>query len=88
MKQTPIKKKSSRQLSLKYGRVICEFCGLPPWGNELGGLDAHHINKNRRDNTTGNCYICHRICHSTIHNERITVKQLGFEGLKRGVDRP
>lgn len=69
-------------LIAKYGRVICEYCGRPAWGNELGVIDAHHIDRNRRNNTEENCYLCHRICHSSIHEKRLKVKQLGFEWLR------
>jgi len=73
-------------LTEKYGRAICEYCGRPSWGNELGHLDAHHINGNHKNSTEDNCYICHRVCHDEIKRLRLKVKPLGFEGIKRGVD--
>lgn len=101
MKRTALKKKSSQQIirdavwyRIKYARalflmakydgaVICEYCGKPAWGI----MDCHHIDKNRRNNTEDNAYICHRICHSEIHNKLIRVKQLGFEGNGNGKSR-
>jgi len=71
-------------LAQKYNKPICEYCGRPSWGNELGLLDAHHIDLNRRNNTEDNCYLCHRVCHGKIHDNNIRVKQLGFEGIKNG----
>ena len=68
-------------IARKYGMVICEYCGRPAFGNELGILDGHHLDQDRRNNTEENCYICHRICHSRIHNKGLKVKQLGFEGM-------
>ncbi len=76
------KSKHARAIAIAkiYGVVICEYCGTPAWGNDLGILDGHHIDHDRSNNTEQNCYICHRICHSTIEDKRIKVKQLGFEG--------
>lgn len=76
--------KTARALFLiaKYGHVLCEYCGRPPWGNELGILDAHHIDGNHKHSTDDNCYLCHRICHDEIKRLHLTVKQLGFEGIK------
>lgn len=68
----------------KYGVVICEYCGRPAWGNELGIIDAHHIDGNHKHSTEDNCYLLHRICHDEIKRRRLTVKQLGFEGVKNG----
>jgi len=70
-------------LTEKYDRPICEYCGRPSWGNELGHLDAHHIDGKHKKSTEDNCYICHRVCHDIIKAERIKVKQLGFEGINR-----
>lgn len=72
------------EIETKYGKVICEYCGRPGWGNELGILDGHHMDRNRSNNTPENCYICHRVCHGKIHDKNIKVKQFGFEGLKNG----
>jgi len=71
-------------LVAKYGVALCEYCGRPSWGNELGNFDPHHIDRNRRNNTEDNCYICHRVCHSHITLNKLNVKQLGFEGVIKG----
>ena len=71
-------------LVAKFEHALCEYCGRPAWGNELGILDAHHLDFNHRNNTEDNAYICHRVCHSHITLNRIKVKQLGFEGVKNG----
>lgn len=66
----------------KYDVVICEYCGRPAWGNELGTIDAHHIDGNHKHSTEDNCYLVHRICHDEIKRRHLKVKQLGFEGIK------
>lgn len=67
-------------LTAKYGHVICEYCGKTNYGALWGIMDCHHIDRNRRNNTEENAYICHRICHGIIHAQHLKVKQLGFEG--------
>ena len=77
------KRAREKVLEEKYGAIICEFCGRPPWGNELGRIEAHHINRDRRNgNTEDNCFLCHAVCHGEITLNRLKVKQLGFEGIK------
>ncbi|KKN15181.1 hypothetical protein LCGC14_0988700 [marine sediment metagenome] len=77
-----VKADQIRYLADKYGQGICEWCGK--WGNldtdDLWGLDAHHMNHDRKVNTPGNCYICHRICHTHIEILRIQVTQEDFQG--------
>ena len=72
------------EIESRYDYVLCEYCGRPPWENELGILDGHHMDNNRRNNLPSNCYICHRVCHSKITDNNIKVKHFGFEGLKDG----
>jgi len=66
----------------KYGVVLCEYCGRPAWGNELGVMDAHHRDGNHKNSIEENCYIVHRICHEEIKRLHLRVKQLGVEGIK------
>lgn len=67
-------------LTEKYGAAIREYCGRAVFASDLGMLDGHHIDTNRRNNTPENCYICHRICHSYIHDHNLIVKQEDFQG--------
>jgi len=79
---TRIKLARALFLHEKYDVVICEYCGRPAWGNELGIIDAHHIDGNHKNSVEENCYLCHRICHDTIKRLHLVVKQMGFEGIK------
>ncbi len=65
---------------------ICEYCGKHGQRDEpnrWGYLDGHHIIKRRfNDNTSSNCYICHRHCHEEIESKHITVAQGDYETRK------
>ncbi len=67
-------------LAEKYGYALCEYCGGAEGGHELTSFDGHHIDKNRRNNTQENCYICHRICHGKITDENLLVTHEDFQG--------
>ena len=66
----------------KYNCLICEYCGSvgtfendsPFW------LGAHHIDRDRKNNTKENCYLCHNKCHDIITLQHILVEQEDFQG--------
>lgn len=64
----------------KYEYCPCEYCKAVVGKH---GRAAHHIDRNRNNNTKENCYIVHRLCHDHIHLKNIKVKQEGFEGYLR-----
>ena len=65
---------------------VCEYCGKDGQRQTLDRwdyLDGHHIIKRRfNDNTSGNCYICHRLCHQEIELKHIQVAQGDYETRK------
>ncbi len=67
-------------LKEKYGLTICEWCGKIGYEFDSGSpfyLRGHHMDGDRRNNTDGNCYICHNCCHPPKH---IRVVQEDFQG--------
>ncbi len=71
----------------KYDMAICEYCGktgvfYQGKHDDLMGLDPHHINHNRNNNTPENCHVTHRLCHGKIEDNNIAVVQEGFEGMR------
>lgn len=74
-------------LKAKYGRLICEYCGLP--GNDdsdsLQGMWGHHMDGNRNNTNQENCYIVHTAgCHTEITEKHIGVEQEDFRRLRGG----
>ncbi len=67
-----VKAERIQKLYDKFGYVPCEYCKKRIIdGSELYGAEAHHNNKNRRDNTLLNCRVCHSVCHAYIHDHNI-----------------
>ena len=56
------------------GYIYCEICGLPEKNWEGGVIWGHHLNRNRKDNTLGNCLLSHWVCHQQIHNGKIKIE--------------
>jgi len=75
-----ITRKRIAYLKAKYGKPTCEWCGTIgyEYDNESSFyLRGHHMDGDRRNNTSGNCYVCHNKCHPPKH---IMVKQEDFQG--------
>ncbi|KKM99443.1 hypothetical protein LCGC14_1147800 [marine sediment metagenome] len=85
-----VKVRRIRYLIEKYEDSLCEYCGRH--GKRHGGglymLDGHHIIKRSQggSNNDDNCYICHRICHTKIHDQNIKVQQEDFQGFKKEME--
>jgi len=67
----------------KYGYLLCEYSGeringLSGMGDDLNAGWGHHINRNRKDNTSENCYICKYKYHTIITDNNIMVSQEDF----------
>ncbi|MBM3120383.1 MAG: HNH endonuclease [Chloroflexi bacterium] len=60
-----IKRERMDSLFLRFGYPCCEECGVPGGGG-FRTLDGHHIDRDRSNNTTENCRILCRLCHSKI----------------------
>jgi 5-methylcytosine-specific restriction endonuclease McrA len=59
-----------------YGYSYCQYCGKKGMlyqgrHEDLSGLDGHHIDGNRNNNTVENCGILHRKCHSLLTDRKI-----------------
>ena len=69
-------------LTDKYGKPICEYCGKSgyEYDNESPFyLRGHHIDKDRKNNTPENCYVCHNApCHQYITDNHVVVWQEDF----------
>ena len=63
-----------KSLKLSQGKR-CQWCGLREGTNELWRFDLHHKDGNRRNNTYDNAYLCHRVCHSFIHDHNVDVSK-------------
>lgn len=67
-----VKKERMARLQERFGLVPCEYClGATDSHIEFLAPEGHHNNKNRRDNTAGNCRILHRFCNQRIEDLNI-----------------
>uniref|UniRef100_A0A6M3KSU4 HNH endonuclease n=1 Tax=viral metagenome TaxID=1070528 RepID=A0A6M3KSU4_9ZZZZ len=70
-----------KELEGKFGYCVCEFCGKLEGSHEYWRFGGHHLDRNRRNNTYGNYYNVHNVCHSWITNHPlIEIKQDDFYG--------
>ncbi len=67
-----VKAERIQQLLDKFGYIPCEYCkGYILDNHPLFQADAHHLDKNRRNNILENCRIVHRFCHRIITDTNI-----------------
>ena len=82
-----VKKDRQAYLREKNGYDICEYCGkighVEYDPEDFAWLTAHHIDRNRRNNNSSNCYVCHLLCHGIITRLNLDVCQEGFEGVDK-----
>jgi len=70
-----VKKERAKLLIEKFGYLICEFCKQAIMNGQIS--NAHHANKNRRQNVVENARIVHRFpCHNEITDKNIIVPSL------------
>lgn len=69
-------------LTEKYNYLPCEYCKKNLQAHIIQTVEAHHIDKDRNNNTPENCYIVFGECHSFITDNNIHVKQEDFQGLR------
>lgn len=68
MKQISRKQAQKNRL---WSKVKREKINMTPYCERCGStylLDAHHLNRNRNDNTVENCEILCRVCHRNLHD--------------------
>ena len=70
-----------KELEGEYGYCLCEFCGEPESPHEFWWFGGHHLDRNRLNNTYGNYYNVHNVCHGWITTHPLVeIKQEDFYG--------